>query len=318
MSAVSAANKGVALVTALLVVALATLAATALMSTASLAVHRTAALRDSEAAWWVARGVEAWVTGILRDDKDRGYDGLDEAWAQPVEALPIDQGFLRGQLVDLQGRFNLNNLLLPAGSDPRTNKYTQYETHFRRILEGLPGDLQISPMSLIAAIRDWGDADQNLSMPDGAEDGVYAGADPPYRTADRQFTVVSELRAVRGVTPAIYAALKDLVCALPDKQGTAINVNTAPEAVLLAIPGADAAKVHSFVESRKDKPAHNISEIEPSINSTNGPPVDVKSRWFQIQGEVFVGSSRVALYSLIDRSGPTATPIVLAHSADAE
>lgn len=302
--------RGVALVTALLVVALASMAATALMSTTSLSIHRTEALRDTEAAWWVARGVEAWVIGILKDDK-REYDGFDEPWAQPVDGLPIEQGSLRGHIVDLQGRFNLNSLLLPASDLDQA----KYEAHFRQLLAQLPGDLEIPP-GLIGAIRDWGDADQNPAYPDGAEDGAYQGLDPGYRTADRPFTVVSELLAVKGITPKLYDALKDLVAALPEAK-TSINVNTAPEAVLLAMPGADQAKVHRFVEERKDKPAKARGDFEKEQMFGGGaPPYDVKSRYFQIQGEVFVGSSRVALYSLINRS--STTPTVLAHSADAE
>lgn len=307
---------GVALVTALLVVALASMAATALMSTTSLSIHRMTALRDSEEAWWVARGVDAWVLGILRDDGSKSnYDGLDEAWAQPVDALPIDQGFLHGRLVDLQGRFNLNNLLIA----PQNRQ--KYEEQFERLLRGLGGDLQIPP-GLLGAIRDWADADQNQSFPDGAEDGVYAGLDPPYRAANRPFTVVSELLAVKGVTPDLYAALKDLVTALPlpppgASDGTAINVNTAPEAVLLSMYVApNAAQIHQWIESRVEKPAVKPADFDRDVSKSDMPEA-TSSNFFQIQGEVFVGSSRVAVYSLINRPDRT-PPTVLAHSADAD
>lgn len=330
--------RGVALITALLVVALATIAATALMSTASLAIHRMESLRDTEEAWWVARGVEGWILGILRDDFNKSqYDGKDEAWAQPVDALPIDQGFLRGHVVDLQGRFNLNNLLVPV---PATG-IDIYGDQFQRLLKEvsvLDSKLEIPPgRALLGAIRDWADADQNQSYPEGAEDGVYASLDPPYRTANQPFTVVSELLAVHGMTPELYLALAGgrvngveipgLVAALPVARvlpaaqqgtiaGTAINVNTAEEPVLISMSdNPNRQQVSDWIKERKDKPAQDKTKFNTNMIPGN-VPYDVKTSYFQIQGEIFVGSSRVALYSLINRS--SATPTVLAHSADAE
>lgn len=309
------ASSGMALVTALLVVAIASLAATALLSSVNIAVHRTAALRDSEQGWWVARGVEAWVLGILQQDaNERDYDGLDEAWAMPVDHLPVDQGHVRGAIVDLQGRFNLNNL------DKRNPAWQEYEAQFRRLLQRLPEPPPAN--ELIAAIHDWMDADDAASFPSGAEDTVYLNLDPPYRAANRPFTVPSELLAVRGVTPALYRALRDLVTALPEV--TPVNLNTADPAVIRALTASpDEAKLEQFVARRAEKPLQNAADLaEFTREGVLGPDAKPQhlafaSRYFQIQGEVFVGSSRVALYSLIHRPDP-GTPKVLAHSADAE
>lgn len=302
---------GVALITALLVVAIAALAATALLGATQLSIHRTAAARDSEQGWWVARGVEAWVLGILRQDaEDSDVDGLGEDWARPIDYLPVDQGFIRGGLVDLQGRFNLNNL---AGKDS-----TQvYQPQFQRLLAALPVE---APPGLTATILDWIDPDQNPGFPTGAEDTAYMSLDPPYRAANRPFTVVSELLAVQGMTPELYEALRPLVAALPaDAAPTPINVNTAPEAVLRSLShDVDESKLRQFVERRTDEPAKSVQDFKAQVPMTEPtPPLDVKTSYFQIQGEVFVGSSRVALYSLIHRPDP-GTPTVLAHSADAE
>jgi len=315
--------RGIALITALLVVAIATLAATALLSSASLSIHRTTALRDSEQAWWVARGVESWVLGILDKDKKNapGVDGLGEDWAQPVDYLPVDQGYVRGHVVDLQGRFNLNNLVLAKAQTPAATAYRQ---QFERLIAALPTGLQ-APPGLAGAIIDWADADQNQTFPGGAEDSVYLTLNPPYRTANRAFTVVSELLAVQGVTPGIYAALAlvdgGMIAALPAAAPTRVNVNTAPEAVLRALSATppDDSKFRSFLERRAEQPVENPAAIydETGLSVDTKDYVDVRSEYFQIQGEVFVGSSRVALYSLIRRP-EAGTPTVLAHSADAE
>lgn len=311
------AQTGVALITALLVVAIASLAATALLGGARIAIHRTAALRDTEQGWWVARGVEAWVLGILRQDADeRDYDGLDEPWALPVDNLPVDQGYVRGRIVDLEGRFNLNNL------DPRTQNVQDYKNQFTRLVAALPD--APPPGELIAAVQDWIDADDQTGFPGGAEDTVYLNLDPPYRAANRRFTVPSELLAVRGVTPALYAALRDQVSVLPDPGPTPVNLNTAPEAVLRALSAeVDENKLRQFIERRASEPIENEADLDAFFregifgSDLKKRHVAYVSRYFQIQAEVFVGSSRVALYSLIHRPDP-GTPKVLAHSAEAD
>lgn len=312
-------SAGVALITALLVVALATLAATALLSSTNLSIRRAGAVQEGEQAWWVARGVNAWVIGILdADRRETGYDGLDEAWSQPVDYLPVtDQGFLRGRVEDLRGRLNLNAL---SAKQPR--KLEQ----FRRLLQALPG--QEPPPGLVDAIQDWIDADTTPLSMNGAEDADYLSLTPPYRSANRPFAAVSELRAVRGVTPKLYEALRPLVTALPEDPNTArasrVNVNTAPEAVLRALGQVDEAKLRAFVERRAEDPVRDQAGLDTLLR--DGPwtvggevkdHVTWKSNYFLVQGEVFVGSSRVALYSLIHRpdNGP---PVVLAHSAEAD
>ena len=312
-------GRGVALITALLVVALAALAATALLSSASLAIHRTAALRDSEQGWWIARGVEAWVLGLLEADrKDSQFDALGEPWSLPVDNLPVEHGFVRGGVVDLQGRFNLNNL------DPRIAGET-YRNQFRSLLRNLP-DVDL-PQGLDAAVRDWIDADANPDSMNGAEDTEYLNLTPPYRAANRPFTVASELLAVRGMTPEVYERLRPLVTALPAAPAAAatkVNVNTAPVEVLRALSATtDEAKLAEFDRRRRDDPVEDGGELGALLaEGIWGPEVtaavvDYRTQFFQIQGEVFVGSSRVALYSLIHRPD-NGTPVVLAHSAEPE
>jgi general secretion pathway protein K len=311
--------RGVALITALLVVSIAALAATALLSSARLAIHRTGSLQDSEQGWWVARGVEAWVVGILENDRKEGeFDALGEDWAQPVDNLPVEHGFVRGAVVDLQGRFNLNNL------DPRIPGEV-YQKQFRNLLRAL-AEVDV-PQGLDSALRDWIDPDQNPNSMNGAEDAEYLNLDPPYRAANRPFTVVSELLAVRGMTPQLYDKLRPLVAALPGKPqpvASKVNVNTAPIEVLRALSATpDDAKLAEFDRRRRDDPVENATELASLIGEGLWGPdvtpaqIDYRSNYFQIQGEVFVGSSRVALYSLIHRPDH-GTPVILAHSAEPE
>jgi general secretion pathway protein K len=108
-----ATQQGVALLTALFVVALATIAAVSLMSTSAIALHRTSTMLDSEQAEWYARGIESWGWELLQKDAaskggSKAYDSLADDWAQPIPQLPLDnRGSAAGRIVDLQGLFNL-------------------------------------------------------------------------------------------------------------------------------------------------------------------------------------------------------------------
>jgi general secretion pathway protein K len=313
---------GIALITAMFVVALATIAAVAMFESSNIAVRRESNLIESEAAWWYSSGVESWVKGVLKQDaKNNKIDSLGDIWAKPVDFLPIDNGALRGRVEDLQGRFNLNNL---AVKDPARLKI--YIAQFNRLLDSVPELPVEKARGIASAIRDWVDADSERFDMNGAEDNDYQSLDPPYRAANRPMLSASELLQVRGVTPEIYRALRPYVTALPTV-GTAINVNTAAEPVLMSLSAnIDLAALQRFVKARTDQPAKAPADV------LNGGPtaflladkdlhpetlIDVKSRYFELQAEVFIGSGRVALYSLYLRPDD-GNPVVIAHSTDVD
>ncbi|HWY24938.1 MAG TPA: hypothetical protein VNX47_08455, partial [Nevskia sp.] len=92
-------QRGVALITAIFVVTLATIAAVALVEVSSISAHRSANLVLSETEWWYASGIESWVKGILVADAkitQGNTVGLNGIWAKPVDFLPIDGGGIRG------------------------------------------------------------------------------------------------------------------------------------------------------------------------------------------------------------------------------
>jgi general secretion pathway protein K len=310
-------QRGVALITAVMMVALATLAAAAVLASTRIALHRAENLRDSETEWWYALGVESWVRSILeRDREDNQTDSLEDAWAQPVDYLPVDHGSIRGQVIDQQGLFNLNNLGLANTTPAEKAQFEKYAGHFERLLQTLGTDsadeAPPNPRALISALRDWIDPDDQPTGFDGAEDYEYLSRDPPYRAANRPLESVSELLAIKGFTPKLYARLLPYVTALP-RTGTAININTAPEPVLLSLVRQPSADLRRFTEERLKNPA---DEVDQSLFEPGTPPVAVASQFFMLRAEVFIGSGRLALYSFYYRPAQGA-PLVLGRSIDA-
>ena len=329
-------ESGIALITAILVVALASIAAAAMLVSANISIHRFSNLQESEKGWWYADGIESWVKTILeRDAADNVIDSFKDAWAQPVDYLPVDEGHVRGRIEDLQGRLNLNNFAADQAH------FENYAALFERLLTNIPGADPGLAKPLADAIRDWIDTDSQPTGFDGAEDNEYLTLTPPYRTPNRPMESVSEVLAVKGMTKDLYYKLThcamtktgpvSCITALPLNTSvgssvvTAININTAPEPLVRALAKKPSASIDSFLNTRDTKPFEVASaafQAAPvgfltTADGISSDMVDVKSRYFLLHAETFIGSGRVALYSFYYRP-PSGPSIVLGHSTDTE
>ena len=293
-------QRGVALVTALLVVSLATVAAVAMATRLQVDVRRTGNLLHGEQAYAYALAAESWAEVILRRDADDSkIDTLAEDWATALPPIAVEGGFVSGRIEDLQGRFNVNNLVGPDGkpSEPDLE-------YFKRLL----GLLEIE-RGLAMALLDWIDADINASFPGGDEDDIYLLQEPPYRAANRPLVSTSELRLVKGYGPEIIALLEPYITALPDP--TARNVNTASPVVLQALHAdLGAIDAEQIVDARGEE---GFTELEAflALDALAGlqldVDVDIKSGWFNILTDVRIGRGQAQLESRLQRDGNVLT-----------
>jgi general secretion pathway protein K len=232
-------QRGVAIVMAMSIVALAAIATTAMMMTQSTWSRETELQSDhAQAQILIQAGVD-WARAVLSDDRRlNNVDHLKEPWALRLPAMPVDNGELAGFIEDQQGAFNLNNLVLGG------NISIAQLDRFRRLLSILG-----LPPTLANSLADWLDADSE-QQPNGAEDDYYLSLPAPYLAANRPLTDVSELALVRGFTAEIRARLNPFVSALP--ANTALNVNTAsPEVLSAVIDGLDLDAARSLVAQRE-------------------------------------------------------------------
>jgi general secretion pathway protein K len=291
-------QQGVALVTALLVVSLATVAAVAMAARFQVDMRRTGNLLNGEQAYAYAMAAESWAYVILRRDRDDSkHDSLDEDWSTALPPIPVEGGFVNGRIEDLQGRFNVNNLS-SAGGEVNTIQLDYY----KRLLEILDLEPALAP-----ALQDWIDPDINATFPDGAEDDEYLLADLPYRAANRPLVDISELRLVKGYTPEVLALLGPHVTALP--VSTSININTATPLVLQALHAdIEESDVEQLLEARDaeadgepftDKKAFLAQDALAGLELL--VDVDVKSDWFNVQTDVSVGRGIARLESRMVR-----------------
>jgi general secretion pathway protein K len=222
-------NRGVALITAILVVALATTVAVAMMSALQLDIRRSANLLGHDQALLYAQGVEDWAAQVLRRDrKDSASDTLHEEWATVLPPIPVEGGQLQGRVEDLSGRLNINDLLLSPSADGQLTVNLVVKERFRRLCLALSLD-----PDLMTAVIDWLDADLDPAFPGGAEDIQYLAREQPYRAANWSMSSPSELMLVEGFDREIYQALLPYVATLP--RGAKLNVNTAAAPVLMSL-----------------------------------------------------------------------------------
>ena len=236
MSARPARQRGIAVITAMLIVALGTITMVAIASRQQLDLQRERNEALIQMARDLAASGERFAAVLLYRDRQEALrentDSLDDDWAQTIPPVPIDNAAIQGCIVDLQGRVNLNNLVDGAG-----NPSPLHVDQLVRLL----GRLNIET-NKAQAILDWIDPDIDPTIPDGAEDDFYTSLDPAYRTANAPFASVSELQLVKGFDPQVeeqredYELLLPHVSALPTTGGaTPVNVNTATPEVIASL-----------------------------------------------------------------------------------
>jgi len=290
-------QRGVALVTALLVVALATTAAVAMATRQQLDLRRTGNLLHSEQAYTYLLGAESWAQVVLAKDlKQSRTDTLNEDWATQLPASFVEGGSVIGHIVDAQSVFNLNNLVVAGQVEPSAVE------RYRFLLEAL--DL---PLELVDPLVDWMDEDVDLTFPDGAEDQAYLGLQPAYRTSNQPLADVSELYLINGYDREIVEKLRPYVIALP--VATPLNINTASATVMRSLaPRISEAEGESLASARPEDgyPSAAAFMKSPELQGKQPPPdaatLSVQSEWFLFEGEAKVGQARVRLSSLLQRT----------------
>lgn len=290
-------QRGVALITVLLVVAIVTVVAAGMIARQHLAIRGSANQVLARQAWHYALGGEALAKALLRRDLQSAatamVDHPGEAWARPLPPYPIDQGEIRVSIADLAGRLNLNALVRNQQPDPLAI------ARFRRLLEVLEIEAPYAER-----LVDWLDLDQQPSGPQGAEDGAYQRLDPPYRSAGRRLHDVSELRLLLEMDEAHYQRLAPHVSALP--ADVPLNVNTADAAVLASLaPDLTLAGARALIAAR---PAGGYRTVEaflaqPALAELQlqGTDLAVDSQFFEAASDVRLGDRRQRLVSRLRR-----------------
>lgn len=304
-------ERGAALLTVLLLVAMIAVLAGTALERLRLTTRLAGNALGGEQARDYARAAEALATAKVSDMLGSSPQRVTLAggWSNQPFGLPLPGGGLAvARVTDGGNCFNLNSLVSRQGP----NVYTSTQTFAQRLqfvrlmrLIGVPAQAaeRIAP-----ATADWIDTDQD-QQGGGAEDPTYVAKATPYRTAGTLMVDPSELRAVDGVTPAIYATLRPWICTLPVAETTKVNINTlSPEqAPLVAMLFPDNLSVDTARGMILRRPPQGFKDTTAFVNLAGsgaalegGTGLATTSKWFALGIDVTNGTSRLQERALID------------------
>lgn len=287
-------QRGVAVITALLLTTLAITIVASLFWQQQVQVRSIENQRMQLQKQWILRGALDWARLILREDgKYSAIDDLSEPWAVPLSETRLDQyvdaasrdvapsAMLSGAIQDAQARFNLTRLAA-SGQVLRTEV-----TAFERLLSAL----QQNPSLARSA------AEQIAASQRHAETGTDTAR-------PMSFLQVDDLLAVAGFTPAVIAAIRDDVIFLP--RATPLNVNTASAPALVArLPALSLSDASALIARRRTAAFVDLNDFNMRVPGVESDPdqLSVATQFFLVNGRVSMRAAMMQVQALIERQG---------------
>ncbi|MBC9228599.1 type II secretion system minor pseudopilin GspK [bacterium SPL81] len=307
---IKSSQAGVALLTILVMVVLATILAATIAKRQTNTAENTGYLMRQNQSLLYAKSAEAFFSELLNQDSDNGnsVDHLQENWAKPMPPFPVEDGSVSGRLIDESGKFNLNNLVKVDGNQVDESARRLFEKLLQRV--GLPAELS-------QAVIDWQDSNDETMGAMGAESNYYQGLDPAYLTPNTKFHSVEELKLVRGFEGKNFDLIRPYVTALPEQ--TKINMNTAPALLLASIdPKVDVRAIEQELKTKQTNLTYfnNVddlwklnafSNIEEQSKNDAATFLDSKSNFFVAQIEVVLSDRKRQFTSLMMRKDKQVT-----------
>ena len=264
-------QRGAALLIVLLLVATLAFIALSITERTALAASRSVNARARDESLWLAFGAETLALSALETvwGASNGKMSIEDPWASEPLDVPFEGGGgTRLIFMDATACFNVNSLVVDTSSGagsfgavpPAVAEFSLLATNLG--LSAIEGE------RLSHVIADWIDADTSR-LPQGAEDEYYSVLPSPYRTGNQNLASISELRAMVGFTRDIYAGFKPYLCALPDTQGSRVNVNMLNErhAPILAALLGETVTVLRSLEVIAARPPGGYANVDAFLNA---------------------------------------------------
>ncbi|MGK5062806.1 type II secretion system minor pseudopilin GspK [Janthinobacterium sp. LB3P112] len=298
-------QRGIALLTALLITTL------AVSAVASLFWHQLVEVRMMESqrlrlqTQWVQRAGLDWSRQLLRDDGQRSPEltTLDGMWNQQPAEISLDRYFdrdpaaqagsratLASSLVDAQSRYNLANL----ASDRNLNlaEIAVYE----RLLAGLRLDPALALRTALAIA--------------GGQQGPGQGGGGVQRQAS--LLRVDELSSVPGYTPSVLAALSPFIVLLPAPAD--LNLDSAAPELLAAVARLPLPQARQLAERRRQAYFRSMAELQAALLGgalPDGVRVGLRSDYFLVENQIRLDHAELNTVSLLYRPRGSAASIEL-------
>lgn len=309
-----ARERGVAIVTALLLTTLAVSIVASLFWQQQVQVRSMENQRLHLQTKWILRGALDWASVVLRQDTfTRDYTSLDQVWATPLAETRLDQyiererlageqfeATLSGNITDAMSRYNLRNLAEQGIVDK------EEVDSFGRLLQQLQMDPALAQRTAtqVAASQ----TPEVTSNPPPRTPGGTARAGRQAASLPMPLMRVEDLLAVPGFTVPMVERLRPFLVVLPQK--TAVNVNTAPAPVLAAVvPNLSLSQAAALVEQRKRAPWNHIDTFKRLLTAQPADgAVTVKSTWFLVDSHIRLDRAALSTQALLERVDARLSP----------
>lgn len=288
-------QQGSALISALFIITLVAIAATAMSIRIQMDIYRTRLTIQSDKLYLASEAVSFWAMGELSNKKisviSKNNDGALIEFPRNSQNLSPNL-VTTGVLYDIQGRFNLNNLI-----------EKDYFPFFIKLLENVLPDVDAKEREKIAiATKQW----ITPYAPGRGNDefvSYYTQQKPPYYPAQDLMQNVSEFRLIRGVDATIYRTLSPYITALPEV--TKINLNSASKLMLMSLGnGVTESQVTEIIRLRGNKGIKEVGDLFKHIEDLNIRPqqLTVESKYFMSIAKVTGDDQSLLNYSIIARA----------------
>jgi general secretion pathway protein K len=312
-------ERGAALLAAMLTVTLvATFAAAALWQQWR-SIEVEAAERARVQSAWVLTGAVDWARLLVREDaKAGGVDHLGEPWAVPLQEARLSSflaadrsntstgetgpevfdAFLSGEIVDLQSRLNVTNLVLDNGKVSEAD-YTSFARLFEQL--GLP-PAQLDTLA------------ENLRFALDTSPGNRSSPMAPLLPQR-----VEQLVWL-GLGADTLAALQPFITILPTR--TIVNLNTSSAEVIYAtVSGLSMSDAQRLVAARQSSPLRNIEQARQVIGAPQATFAEVPAkvgfatRYFEVLSRLRLDQMVVQERCVLLRDGSNVTIVQRQHGA---
>jgi len=220
------AQRGSALITALMIVAIVASLATIMLVREQSAIHTTELAQNVDRETIALNAARLWAKHILQQPTLQKMPRL-------MPATQLGSMRLHATLIDAQGLFNINSL-----------QSAHQQPAFRRLLLALVPNLTTTQSTTISqAVHNW--------LLPTANNAYYLQLTPPYRAAGQLMVSSSELRLVQGISALLWQHIAAFIVALPTSRNQ-ININDAPAAVLMTLGTITRAQAGALIACRHD------------------------------------------------------------------
>ncbi|GGI76734.1 type II secretion system minor pseudopilin GspK [Legionella impletisoli] len=283
-------SRGSALLTALFIMTLVAIAVTAMSTRLHLDIYRTRLTITSDKLYLASQGVTFWAMNLLSNPEFN--KPLPETIEYPNRYENLyPQIRTTGKLIDLQARFNLNNL-----QDKR------YEITFNQLLEQiLPSMNSNERKSQVLATAHW----VTPYKPDQGTDrllSIYKQNKPPYLPSHQPMKSISEFRLIQSVSAQDYLLLSPYITALPEI--TSININTASKPVLMALGNGLTENQVNDLKMILGEGLLDLKAVSKQIEKLNIPPEQITTESMYYLSEAVTRSEHLSLinYTILKRT----------------